>query len=186
MTVDAGYLDSRDLSAPPAGLPTAPHRLVCWECRVVYQITRLGQNEPSPVAPKFCSWRCRLDFFAARLAAAGLAACAWCLAVPPSPHRPTCPPGLLEAQGGRCPLCGNPVDVRSRGEWWAPSLDHVLPRVAGGRSLAPDSGLSNLRVTHRVCNGDRHALSDAQWFGSEGQAFRVRIAGMWEADFGGR
>lgn len=48
-----------------------------------------------------------------------------------------------------CPA-GRAIDPKLRGKDmpWAPSIDHIVPRAAGGTKAD-----GNLRASHRACNG---------------------------------
>lgn len=67
---------------------------------------------------------------------------------------------VYERDGWTCQICLEPVDaalVGSRSEW-RPSLDHVIPRAAGGSDDA-----ENLRLSHQWCNAvlnDGRAYTD--------------------------
>lgn len=68
---------------------------------------------------------------------------------------------LLRARDGDdCWLCGKPVDfTRPVGTLWGPSIDHVIPKAAGGSNDLP-----NLRLAHAYpCN---HAKG-AKWEGTD-------------------
>ena len=63
---------------------------------------------------------------------------------------------IYERDGWTCQLCGGPLDVVAHpNSDWAPSLDHIVPKSAGG----PDS-VDNLRASHRWCNTVR---GDGRW-----------------------
>lgn len=57
---------------------------------------------------------------------------------------------VYERDGWVCQICSDPVDSGLIGTMsvWRPSLDHVVPRVAGG-----SDDPSNLRIAHFWCNG---------------------------------
>lgn len=58
---------------------------------------------------------------------------------------------LAERDGTNCWLCGKEIDMDKRdGSDFAPSLDHVIPRVDGGSNHS-----SNLRLAHVFCNSIR-------------------------------
>lgn len=61
---------------------------------------------------------------------------------------------LVVRDGGRCAICRKLVDISlpsgPRGDDRGPSIDHVIPRSAGG-----SDDLSNLRLTHWACNRAR-------------------------------
>jgi hypothetical protein len=59
---------------------------------------------------------------------------------------------VAQRDGLNCQLCGESLDLRSR--WPAPtsvSVDHVLPRSRGGTD-----DLTNLQLTHLLCNQRKH------------------------------
>lgn len=51
---------------------------------------------------------------------------------------------LLEAQGWKCSLCGEALDLNEA------TFDHAVPAVRGGTNKLP-----NLTVAHRLCNNDK-------------------------------
>lgn len=51
---------------------------------------------------------------------------------------------LLDRQGGKCAICGDPLRLSSA------NLDHIVPRSLGGCK-----SLWNLRATHVECNSAR-------------------------------
>ena len=63
---------------------------------------------------------------------------------------------LADRDGPDCGICGELVDLTlksgSMGSEYGPSIDHVIPRSRGG-----SDDLSNLRLTHWVCNRKRGA-----------------------------
>ncbi len=69
-------------------------------------------------------------------------------------------PRLRARDGDDCALCGKPIDfAREPGTWLGPSVDHKVPRAAGGHS-----NLANLQLAHAYpCNqrkGARHEGTD--------------------------
>jgi 5-methylcytosine-specific restriction endonuclease McrA len=61
---------------------------------------------------------------------------------------------VYERDGWVCGICTEPVDanlIGSRSEW-RPSIDHIIPRSAGG-----DEQDANLRLAHFWCNAVRGA-----------------------------
>lgn len=64
---------------------------------------------------------------------------------------------IYERDGWECYLCSLPIDRESHwNDNFAPSLDHLVPRSAGGSHNA-----ENLKTAHRVCNslkGATHVL----------------------------
>ncbi len=58
----------------------------------------------------------------------------------------------ITAAQGMCQLCGYPLrpDAPARTPW-ATEVDHITPLYLGGEPYAP----TNLRATHRRCNGTR-------------------------------
>jgi 5-methylcytosine-specific restriction endonuclease McrA len=63
---------------------------------------------------------------------------------------------VFDANEGCCYLCGHRVAPAGKGsQLWQPSLDHVVPRARGGRD-----SLSNLRLTHTLCNRAKAAETD--------------------------
>jgi hypothetical protein len=66
---------------------------------------------------------------------------------------------LRERDGDDCWLCLGPIDFAlAPGDRMAKSLDHVIPRSAGGSSR-----MSNLKLAHRKCNSDR----GSKWVGED-------------------
>lgn len=63
--------------------------------------------------------------------------------------------------GDLCAICGNPIDFSiPAGEWMGPSLEHVIPRAAGG-----SNGLENLRLAHAMpCNKAKAAAHEGRDF----------------------
>ena len=63
--------------------------------------------------------------------------------------------------GGRCHLCGGPVETFTpRGHPYALTIDHIKPRALGGRDT-----LSNLAPAHLACNmlkGDRQLAASIE------------------------
>jgi 5-methylcytosine-specific restriction endonuclease McrA len=66
---------------------------------------------------------------------------------------------LTERDGDSCALCGDLVDI-TQGSGprfrFGPSIDHIVPLSRGG-----SNDLTNLRVTHWICNvarGNRDQL----------------------------
>ena len=65
---------------------------------------------------------------------------------------------IYEAAGWCCAICGEQVSKPTRTyDDWGPTLDHIIPRAAGGTDEP-----SNLRLTHSWCNSMRRddKLSD--------------------------
>lgn len=60
---------------------------------------------------------------------------------------------LLDAQEGRCCLCHEPLDIAAPRYEDGANLDHVVPRVRGGRDA------DNLLATHRRCNSEKGGRS---------------------------
>ena len=61
---------------------------------------------------------------------------------------------LGERDGWTCWICGNAVDPNAvPGSHQAASMDHVVPRSAGGETVD-----DNLRLAHRKCNSKRSNL----------------------------
>lgn len=56
---------------------------------------------------------------------------------------------LADRDGWFCHLCREPIDPMARGDR-AATLDHVVPRSAGGASA-----LHNLKLAHSACNHRR-------------------------------
>lgn len=53
--------------------------------------------------------------------------------------------------GTVCHICGLPVDLKPTGNSpLASSLDHIVPRTAGGKGVK-----ENLKLTHAFCNNAR-------------------------------
>jgi 5-methylcytosine-specific restriction endonuclease McrA len=64
---------------------------------------------------------------------------------------------IFTRDGGRCVHCGVPVRPREKGLHRAPdlaTLDHLIPRAAGGRTVA-----DNLALACHACNNARGAAS---------------------------
>ena len=63
---------------------------------------------------------------------------------------------LIAAANGLCGLCGRavPVDLRHPHPASA-SVDHVLPRVLGGKDVR-----SNVQLVHLICNSIKHCNPD--------------------------
>lgn len=61
---------------------------------------------------------------------------------------------LRERDGDSCAICREPINfgLRKTNHPRAPSIDHFVPRSAGGSNRLP-----NLRLTHRGCNTDRQS-----------------------------
>lgn len=61
---------------------------------------------------------------------------------------------MYERDGWACGICLEPVDRELIGSasLWRPSIDHILPRSAGG-SNEPE----NMRLAHFWCNAARGA-----------------------------
>lgn len=58
---------------------------------------------------------------------------------------------IYERDGWTCQLCGDPVNPSlGPSDIWAATLDHIVPRSAGG-----DHSPKNLRLAHRWCNSVR-------------------------------
>lgn len=55
-------------------------------------------------------------------------------------------PQLIKRDGIECKLCGYPVHLKGKGDL-RPSIDHILPRAAGGSDDA-----DNLQLAHLWCN----------------------------------
>lgn len=56
----------------------------------------------------------------------------------------------LWAEGIRnCALCGELIEFEAVGKW-GPSLDHIVPLIAGGAHIR-----SNAQLTHRTCNSKK-------------------------------
>lgn len=74
---------------------------------------------------------------------------------------------LAERDGPKCRICSKVVDLSlssgPRGDDLGPSIDHVVPRSKGG-----SDELSNLRLTHWVCNRQR---------GNRGDMEQLRLVG---------
>ena len=61
---------------------------------------------------------------------------------------------LRERDGDNCWICGEPMDFTAPPHYkLAVTIDHVIPRAAGGRSL-----LKNLRLAHSKCNNRKGAV----------------------------
>lgn len=67
---------------------------------------------------------------------------------------------LADRDGWVCWLCDGPIDPACpAGSPHAPTIDHVVPRSRGGRSVP-----GNLRLAHRRCNARRgHSLPELRW-----------------------
>jgi 5-methylcytosine-specific restriction endonuclease McrA len=64
---------------------------------------------------------------------------------------------IFTRDGGRCTYCGVPVRPRAKGLHRAPdlaTLDHLIPRAEGGRTVA-----DNLALACHACNNARGAAS---------------------------
>ena len=76
-------------------------------------------------------------------------------------HRQPIPNKTLRAiykrDGGRCHLCGEPVDLYTREPRMKASVDHLVPRSQGG-----DNALHNLALAHKHCNSKRGRTGPAQ------------------------
>lgn len=83
---------------------------------------------------------------------------------------------LRERDGDNCQICGKPIDftLTGTGSRRAPSLDHKVPRYAGG-----SSGQSNLRLAHIRCNVRR---GTAGWPPAAERPPRRAVADMLSAD----
>lgn len=58
---------------------------------------------------------------------------------------------LWHQQSGRCWICGEPMRKRADPDHpLAVTFDHLLPKGTGGTDR-----LTNLRLAHRKCNGER-------------------------------
>ena len=57
---------------------------------------------------------------------------------------------VIERDGTRCHLCGQPVSMDKRQHAKTPTLDHLIPKSRGGWWIE-----SNLKLAHRDCNNRR-------------------------------
>jgi 5-methylcytosine-specific restriction endonuclease McrA len=62
---------------------------------------------------------------------------------------------LTERDGYNCGICGfllQParLQLEAGNKWWAPSIDHIIPRSKGG-----DNALTNLQLAHAWCNSTK-------------------------------
>lgn len=66
---------------------------------------------------------------------------------------------VRDRDGDNCWLCGKPIDfTRRAGTFMGPSLEHAVPRAAGGTNALP-----NLRLAHAFpCNHAKGAVFDGQ------------------------
>lgn len=73
---------------------------------------------------------------------------------------------LLEAQGGRCGICLEPMPPDKPDEWW---LNRIRPEAAGGKWEK-----ANCQVVHRKCG----ARKGAHWEGT--MAIQVATWALWK------
>lgn len=64
---------------------------------------------------------------------------------------------LRKRHGENCWLCGGPMDFTDNGDLLYATFDHVIPRANGGTD-----SMSNMRLSHRVCNERRGILQNAK------------------------
>ena len=67
---------------------------------------------------------------------------------------------VAERDGWRCWLCDEAVDAEAPPDSpWSGTVDHVVPRSRGGKTVP-----ENLRLAHRRCNGTRgNRLPELHW-----------------------
>lgn len=72
---------------------------------------------------------------------------------------------VRERDGDLCSVCGKPIDFTvAPGGWMGPSLEHVIPKAAGG-----SNELENLRLAHaRPCNHAKAGVHDGLDFAAAG------------------
>lgn len=57
---------------------------------------------------------------------------------------------LRERHGGACHWCGKPMSFETSDDPRSATIEHVVPKSEGGANEQ-----SNLRLAHKLCNGDR-------------------------------
>lgn len=123
---------------------------ICLTCRRARWVKDCRMCGDTFVRPRgsFCTLTCALDYAAITRTSNERPSTDWKLA--PSARKRIIA-HLLERDGSSCAICRARIDLTaSRRDPGMASIDHVIPRSAGG-----SNDMSNLRLAHLGCNSSR-------------------------------